>query len=175
MSNSRQALKSINKDLRKDEFNNSNAKLHIVLDNIRSAFNVGSVFRTTDAVGDCKIYLCGITTDIDNPKLYKTALGATESVPSLYFGNPIDALNSLKEADIPIYSLELTDSANHFQKISYPKPLALILGHERLGVSQPFLEASNKQIYIPMNGIKESLNVANAAAIAMYEIMRDAL
>lgn len=175
MTNSRQQLKKTDQTVRRATFNKSNAKLHIVLDNIRSAFNVGSIFRTADAVGNCKIYLCGITTDIDNPKLYKTALGATDTVPSMYFGDPMEALNLIQKSQIPIYSLELTDSAEHFQKLTYPKPLALILGHERLGVSQPFLDNSQKQIYIPMNGMKESLNVANAGAIAMYEIMRDEL
>jgi len=158
--------------VRKQLFNKSPIIIHLVLDNIRSAFNVGSLFRTADAVGKVKLYLCGITSDINNPKLYKTALGSTDSVPSKYFPNPLDAIKELQKQDIPIYSLELTKRAEHFQTIDYPKPIALILGHEILGVSQPFLDASDKDIYIPMNGIKESLNVANAGAIAMYEIIR---
>lgn len=147
-------------------------KLHIVLDNVRSAFNVGSIFRTADAIGGVKLHLCGLTTDIDNPKLDKTALGASSSVPSTHYPDPLDAIKQLKAEGIPIYAVELTDKAEHFQKVEYPSPVALVLGHERLGVSQQILEMADKHIYIPMHGIKESLNVANTAAIIMYEAVR---
>lgn len=156
-----------------DQFTKMEARVHIVLDNIRSAFNVGSFFRTADAVGGVKIYLCGITADIDNPKLYKTALGALETVPSWYFGNPMDAIELLKTQNIPIFSIELTKDAQHFQKIVYPTPVALVFGHEREGVSQPILDNSQKTVFIPMNGKKESLNVANTGAIMMYEAIRE--
>jgi 23S rRNA (guanosine2251-2'-O)-methyltransferase len=170
----RQLPKFTKEEIRvRQEAFNKEVTIHLVLDNIRSAFNVGSLFRTADAVGEVKLYLCGITSDIDNPKLYKTALGATKSVPSKHFPNPLDAITELKEQNISIYSLELTDRAEHFQKVNYPKQIAIILGHERLGVSQPFLDASEKDIYIPMNGMKKSLNVANAGAIAMYEAIRN--
>ena len=155
-----------------EEFTNKPARLHIILDNIRSAFNVGSFFRTADAVGNVKIYLCGITSDIFNPKLYKTALGATATVPSFQFGNPMDAIELVKSQGIPIYSIELTDDAVHFQETTYPNPVALVFGHEREGVSQPILDNSDKKIFIPMNGMKESLNVANTGAIMMYEATR---
>lgn len=152
--------------------NNSEIKLHIVLDNIRSAFNVGSIFRTADAVGGCKIHLCGITSPVDNPKLAKTALGATESVPSQYYNSTEDAVCELKDAGVKIVSVELTEDAKHFQEFTYPEPVALILGHERNGVSKTILDLSDDVVYIPMNGIKESLNVANSAAIIMYEAVR---
>jgi 23S rRNA (guanosine2251-2'-O)-methyltransferase len=157
---------------RQKQFDNSQAGIHIVLDNIRSAFNVGSVFRTADAVGNTKIYLCGMTSDIDNPKLYKTALGATESVPSRHFSDPQEAIKHLKKSQIPIYSVELTDNAEHFQQIKYPKPVALVFGHERLGVNQLWIDESDKEVFLPMNGIKKSLNVANTASIMMYEAAR---
>lgn len=147
-------------------------KLHIVLENIRSAFNVGSVFRTADAVGDVMIHLCGITSNIDNPKINKTALGSTESVQSRHYPNPIEATEWLKEQGIPIFSVELTNDAEHFQQIDYPSPLALVFGHEINGVSSMMIENSEKTVYIPMNGIKESLNVANTAAIMMFEATR---
>lgn len=147
-------------------------RIHIVLDNIRSAFNVGSIFRTADAIGGCKIYLCGITPSIDNPKMYKTALGATESVPSSYYPDSLKAIEELKSASIPIYSVELTDNSEHFQKVTYPNPVAIVLGHERMGVNQLILDSSDKCIYIPMNGMKESLNVAIAGSVIMYECIR---
>lgn len=149
-----------------------NYKMHIVLDNIRSAFNVGNIFRTADAVGNCHIYLTGITSQIDNSKIFKTALGSTESVPSSYHPDPYKIVSELKEKGIPIYSIELTPDAQHFQKVEYPEEVVLIFGHEIRGVNETLLSLSQKKIFIPMKGIKESLNVSNSAAIMMYEVAR---
>jgi len=110
-------------------------EIHVVLDNIRSAFNVGSIFRTSDGAGSVKkIYLCGMTTDIDNPKLDKTALGATEMIPSEHYDTTMEAIEELREKGIPIYSVELTEDAQNFQKVEYPPKVALIFGHEKRGV-----------------------------------------
>jgi tRNA G18 (ribose-2'-O)-methylase SpoU len=148
-------------------------EIHIVLDNIRSAFNVGSIFRTADGAGSVKkIYLCGMTTDIDNPKLDKTALGATETVHSEHYDETIEAIEEIKDQGIPIYSIELTDDAQDFQKIKYPPKVAFIFGHEKRGVESEILSKSDKKIYIPMRGLKESLNVANCASIILYEATR---
>lgn len=148
-------------------------EIHIVLDNIRSAFNVGSIFRSADGSGYVKkIYLCGMTTDIDNPKLDKTALGATEMIPSEHYDTTEEALEEIKELGIPIYSIELTDDAKSFQDIEYPDKVAIVLGHEKRGVDDEILKKSDMRIYIPMRGKKESLNVANCASIILYEITR---
>ena len=149
-------------------------EIHIVLDNIRSAFNVGSIFRSADGAGSVKkIYLCGMTTDIDNPKLDKTALGATEMIPSEHYDSTMEAIDELREKGIPIYSIELTDDALDFQKVKYPEKIAIVLGHEKRGVSDEILRKVDKSIYIPMRGKKESLNVANCASIILYEITRE--
>lgn len=149
-------------------------KIHIVLDNIRSVFNVGSIFRSADGAGSVeKIYLCGMTTPIDNPKLEKTALGATEMVESEHYDTTQDALDELRSKNIPIYSVELTDDAENFQKIKYPEELALVFGHEKDGVDEEILKESDKKIFVPMRGKKESLNVANCASIVLYEITRE--
>jgi len=149
-------------------------EIHIVLDNIRSAFNVGSIFRSADGAGNVKkIYLCGMTTDIDNPKLDKTALGATEMIPSEHYDSTMEAIDELRERGIPIYSIELTDDALDFQKVKYPPKIAIVLGHEKKGVSDEILRKVDKSIYIPMRGKKESLNVANCASIVLYEITRE--
>ena len=149
-------------------------EIHIVLDNIRSAFNVGSIFRSADGAGSVKkIYLCGITTQIDNPKLDKTALGATEMIPSEYYDTTMEAIEELREKGIPIYSVELTDDAQNFQEIKYPEKIALIFGHEKKGVDEEILKKVDKKIYIPMRGKKESLNVANCASIILYEVTRE--
>ena len=149
-------------------------KIHVVLDNIRSVFNVGSIFRTSDGAGSVeKIYLCGITTPIDNPKLDKTALGATEMVPSEHYDTTQEALDEIKAKNIPIYSIELTDDAENFQKVEYPEEVAIVLGHEKMGVDEEILNGCDKKIFIPMRGKKESLNVANCASIILYEITRE--
>lgn len=148
-------------------------EIHIILDNIRSAFNVGSIFRSADGAGYVKkIYLCGITTEIDNPKLDKTALGATEMIPSEHYDSTEEAVDEIKEMGIPIYAVELTDDAVHFQKIEYPSKIALLFGHEKKGVDSTLLPRVDKKIYIPMRGMKESLNVANCASIMLYELTR---
>jgi len=149
-------------------------EIYIVLDNIRSAFNVGSIFRSADGAGSVKkIYLCGITTDIDNPKLDKTALGATDMVPSEHYDTTLEAIEELKEKGIPIYCVELTKDAQNFQEIKYPQKVALVFGHEKKGINQDILKKADKVVYIPMRGRKESLNVANCASIILYEITRN--
>ena len=149
-------------------------KIHVVLDNIRSVFNVGSIFRSADGAGSVeKIYLCGMTTPIDNPKLEKTALGATEMIDSEHYDTTQEALSELRERNIPIFSVELTDDAENFQKIKYPEELALVFGHEKNGVDEKILQESDKKIFVPMRGKKESLNVANCASIVLYEITRE--
>ncbi len=149
-------------------------KIHIVLDNIRSVFNVGSIFRSADGAGSVeKIYLCGITSPIDNPKLEKTALGATEMVDSEHYDTTEEAIEELRSKKIPIYSVELTEKAQNFQKINYPNELAIVFGHEKKGVEEDILKESDNHIMIPMRGKKESLNVANCASIILYELTRE--
>ena len=149
-------------------------KIHIVLDNLRSAFNVGSIFRSADGAGSVeKIYLCGITTDIDNPKLEKTALGALETVKSEHYDSTQEAIKELKERDISIYSIELTEDAKNFQDIKYPKEIAIVVGHEKKGIDEDILKLSDKKIFVPMRGFKKSLNVANCTSIVLYEITRE--
>jgi tRNA G18 (ribose-2'-O)-methylase SpoU len=149
-------------------------KIHIVLDNIRSAFNVGSIFRSADGAGSVeKIYLCGITADVDNPKLEKTALGALEMIDSEHYENTLDAIEELRDRNIPIYAVELTKDAKNFQEIEYPDEVAILLGHEKKGVEEDVLDKCDMKIMVPMRGLKESLNVANCASIVLYEITRN--
>lgn len=151
-------------------------KITIVLDNIRSAFNVGSIFRTADAAGNIEIHLCGITPTPDNPKVFKTSLGAEKKIKWEYYENTLKTIQELKEKNIPIYSIELTQESKHFQKFEYFKnnenEIALVFGHELNGVSQPILDLSDEIIHIPMNGVKESLNVGITASILIFEALR---
>ena len=149
-------------------------RIHVVLDNLRSAFNVGSIFRSSDGAGSVeKIYLCGITSPIDNPKLEKTSLGSLEFINSEHYDTTLDAMEELKEQNIPIYSVELTDDSENFQEIEYPDEFALVFGHEKKGINDEILKISDKIISIPMRGKKKSLNVANTASIILYEVTRD--
>ena len=149
-------------------------KIHVVLDNLRSAFNVGSIFRSSDGAGSVeKIYLCGITSPIDNPKLEKTALGSLEFINSEHYDTTLDAIEELKEQNVPIYSVELTDDSENFQKIEYPDEFALVFGHEKKGIDKEILDISDKIISLAMRGKKKSLNVANTASIILYEVTRD--
>ncbi len=151
-------------------------KLIIVLDNVRSAFNVGGIFRTADAIKNAEIYLCGITPTPENSKIFKTSLGSEKTVPWKFFNNTLDAVNQIKKENLPIYSVEITKESKHFQKFEYFKnnqnTIALVFGHEINGISQPVLDLSDDFIYIPMQGNKESLNVAITASILMFEALR---
>lgn len=150
-------------------------KLTIVLDNVRSAFNVGSIFRTADARGQVEIYLCGITPTPENSKIFKTSLGSEKTVKWKYFENTMLAVEKLKKEKTPIYSVEITEGSKHFQKFEYFREnnnIALVFGHELNGVSQPVLDNSDDLIYIPMQGIKESLNVSITASILIFEALR---
>lgn len=143
-------------------------KLHIILDNIRSAYNVGSIFRTADGTGSAQLYICGISPDKDHPKVKKTALGSTETVPSQYFKTTKEAIEALRKQNIPIFAVELDKNALDYRKVQYPKEIVLILGHETEGIKRDILKLCDKIIFVPMHGKKESLNVATVAGIVMY-------
>ena len=153
-------------------------KFWLCLDNIRSAYNVGAMFRTADATGIWGIITCGITPNFDHVRVAKTALGAQKSVESLRFANTMRFLQFLEDNNLiaNLWSLELTDRAEDIFKLDFtqkqPYPIFLTVGNEIDGVSAQILVKSSKHVYIPMNGIKVSLNVAEAASIAMYEFYR---
>ena len=146
--------------------------LRMVLDNLRSAFNVGSIFRTADGAGVEWIHLCGITPYPPHPKLDKTSLGATSSVPWSHHVDAMDAVRSLRADGYRLAALELTDRSVDYRSLPYTPPCAIILGHEVAGVSRPVLEEADWILEIPMRGVKNSLNVATAAGIVVFEILR---
>ena len=154
-------------------------EIYLILDNIRSRENVGSIFRTADAAGVSKIYLCGITPTPETSdkgqetsKISKTALGAENYVPYEYRRNTWRIVTRLKKEGINIVGLELAkDSINIFDFKS-KFPLALILGNEVKGLSSNILKYCEKKISIPMYGKKESLNVSVAAGVALYQLIK---
>jgi tRNA G18 (ribose-2'-O)-methylase SpoU len=145
-------------------------KFVVICDDIRSLFNVGSVFRTSDAVGVDRVYLCGITGRPDRPKgaekIGKVALGAEKTVPWSYEKQAWRLADRLKKEGYEIVSLELTPGSVNYVDYKPRFPLALIVGNEVAGVKKALLERSDKCIEIPMRGEKESLNVSVAFGIA---------
>lgn len=147
-------------------------ELAVICDNIRSLYNVGSIFRTSDALGVQKIWLCGITGTPEQKGLQKVALGAENAVPWEYAKNAWQVINKLKKQGYQIVALELTSASIDVSIFKSKKKLALIVGNEVAGVSQALLKRSDAVVHIPMKGMKESLNVSVAYGIAAYEITR---
>jgi 23S rRNA (guanosine2251-2'-O)-methyltransferase len=155
-----------------DEFKGSDkTPIIIVLDNVRSLNNVGSVFRTADAFLIEAIYLCGITGQPPNKEIQKTALGATESVTWKHFENTIDAVNDLKEKNYMVCSIEQTESATMLDKFKpLEKKIAVIFGNEVKGVQQKIIDSSDAVIEIPQVGTKHSLNIAVSVGIVIWDL-----
>ncbi len=163
-----QSLKPSAKDLKKKE----RFPIYILLDNIRSLHNVGAIFRTADACLVSKIYLCGITGYPPRKEIEKTALGATEIVPWEYAPSSTETINKLKKEGVKIIGLELAEGGSHFQKFDYPFPCCLVLGHEVEGISQEVFDLLDEAVEIPMYGRANSLNVATACGILLYEVVK---
>lgn len=143
----------------------------IVLDDIRSALNVGAILRTADGAGVKKIYLCGITPEANHPKVKKTALGAETFVTTIKKKNVLEAILELKADNYKIIAIEQNEKSDTITSIKNEKKLALIFGNELLGVSLAVQKASDKIIEIPMKGKKNSLNVATTAGIVLYYLI----
>lgn len=155
--------------------NSEQRKAHpvvLVLDNIRSAFNVGSMFRTGETAGVTEIVTCGITAHPPHPKLRKTALSATDSVPCRHFDDIMVAVATLKEEGHTIVAMETTSRSQLYTDVEYPLRVALIVGNEVTGVDTRVMEAADIIAEIPTYGQKNSLNVASAASIATFEVLR---
>jgi 23S rRNA (guanosine2251-2'-O)-methyltransferase len=147
--------------------------VYIILNSIRSNYNVGSIFRTSDGVMIEKLYLCGYTPHPPKKEIMKTALGATESVNWEYVEDPKEVILLLKKKGIKIAALELTDNSfPHYNLKADTFPLALIIGNEISGVSQELLDLCDSSIEIPQYGIKQSLNVAVAYGITVFELRK---
>ena len=151
--------------------------LIIVLDDIRSLHNIGSVFRTSDAFLIEKIYLCGITAVPPNKEIHKTALGATDTVTWEYAKNVLEVVAKLKAENVKIYAIEQTENAimlDDFQPESETK-YALIFGNEVKGVSQDAINTSDGVIEIPQLGSKHSLNISVSAGIVIWDLFQKLL
>ena len=146
----------------------------VVLDNIRSLNNIGSVFRTSDAFLIKEIYLCGITARPPHKDIHKTALGATESVDWRYFPTTIEAIEYLKKDNVSIISIEQVENAIPLHKfdIKPDKTYALVFGNEVKGVQQEIVNQSDYCIEIPQFGTKHSLNISVSTGIVLWEFVK---
>ena len=141
--------------------------IHLVLDNLRSAFNVGSLFRTAEALGIEEIHLCGYTPSPENSKVAKSALGTEDWTKWTYWENSLECLEALKERGIKTYALETESGATPLEEVQVQAPCALVLGNERYGLGEPVLRKTDELVVIPLRGRKNSLNVGNCGAIVL--------
>ena len=146
----------------------------LVLDNVRSEMNVGSVFRTADAFLIERICLCGITPQPPKSEIHKTALGAEESVSWQYYPTTLAAVDQLKDDGYLICSIEQVHDSVSLERftIDNGKKVAIVLGNEVKGVSQEVVDASDTCVEIPQEGTKHSLNISCCAAIVMWHMYR---
>jgi len=148
--------------------------LIIVLDDVRSGHNIGSVFRTADAFLIEKIVLCGITATPPNKEIYKTALGATETVAWEHSPSITEAIEKLKAADVAVYAIEQVENAVMLQDFTVEKDrkYALVFGNEVFGVAQQAIALCDGSIEIPQLGTKHSLNISVSAGIVVWDLFR---
>ncbi|MBO9566517.1 MAG: RNA methyltransferase [Niastella sp.] len=161
-----------------DEFRGSDKiPIVVVLDNIRSMHNVGSVFRTADAFLLQGIYLCGYTPQPPHRDIHKTALGATETVNWKYFNTTLEAVQELRAAGYQLWAIEQVENSvllNGFDT-NQRGPLAVVFGNEVSGVEAEVIKACDGCIEIPQLGMKHSLNISVAAGIVLWELVRTKL
>ena len=145
----------------------------VVMDQIRSMHNVGSVFRTADAFLISGICLCGFTPQPPHRDIHKTALGATDSVDWMYYEQTTDAVEALKKQGYKVYAIEQTEGSiplNKFEKKQ--EPIAFVFGNEVEGVAEEVIALCDGVIEIPQWGMKHSLNISVAAAVVLWEFVR---
>lgn len=148
-------------------------ELEVLLDNIRSAWNVGAMLRTSDGAGVRRVHLCGVSASPENPKVSKTALGAEKSMPWSYHPDGTAAARALKAQGMRLWALEGGDRAESLFSLQNEfagAPIALVVGNELTGVDPGILDLCDRVVCLPMQGIKGSLNVAVAFGIAVYTL-----
>ncbi|MFW5821053.1 MAG: RNA methyltransferase [Bacteroidota bacterium] len=167
-------IEELNRISVEDFKNAEKLPVSVVLDNVRSLNNIGSVFRTCDAFRIEKVYLCGITAQPPHKDIHKTALGATESVEWEYFRETTGLINKLKDSGYIIFSAEQTDSSTLLENLSLSseEKYALVFGHEVKGVDQKVIDLSDASLEIPQYGTKHSLNISVSAGIVLWEVFK---
>jgi tRNA G18 (ribose-2'-O)-methylase SpoU len=147
--------------------------VYVVIDSIRSNYNVGSIFRTSDGAMIEKLFLCGYTPHPPKKEILKTALGATESVSWEYVKDAKEIIKKMRSDGIKVCALELTDKSFSYYDLKKDTfPLCVLIGNEITGVSQDLLDLCDFSIEIPQYGIKQSLNVAVAYGVTIFELRK---
>jgi tRNA G18 (ribose-2'-O)-methylase SpoU len=146
--------------------------IYIILENVRSLYNVGAIFRTSDGAGVEKIFLCGITGFPPRPEIAKTALGAEDMVSWEHREEASDVIEELRSEGVEIVGVELAPDAENYWDVSYDGPVCFVFGHEVEGVSEEILGLCDRKVFVPMYGKKESLNVEAAFSTVVYEAVR---
>lgn len=147
--------------------------IYVLLDNIRSLYNVGSIFRTSDGARIAKLFLCGYTPHPPRKEIEKTALGATVTVPWEYVKDARSVIDNLKSQGIRICVLEHTNESRKYYSLTKTDfPLCLVVGSEIAGVSKDIITQADIAVEIPMKGMKQSLNAAVAYGIAVFELVK---
>ena len=150
-------------------------KIVVILDNVRSMHNVGSVFRTADAFLIQAVYLCGYTPQPPHRDIQKTALGATETVEWHYLPTTMEAVNVLKEKGYKLFAVEQAEGSISLENFTAEDNIAVVLGNEVEGVDNAVIAACDGCIEIPQFGTKHSLNISVAAGIVLWELTRKQL
>lgn len=162
-----------------DEFKESEKMpLVVVLDDVRSMYNVGSVFRTSDAFRVAAIHLCGITAQPPHAEIHKTALGAEDSVEWEYFPSAKDSVRALQEQGFKVFAVEQAEGSTMLQNLSLGNDkgkYAIVMGNEVKGVNQEVVDMCDSCIEIPQFGTKHSLNVSTTAGIVIWEFAKKVL
>jgi tRNA G18 (ribose-2'-O)-methylase SpoU len=145
--------------------------IHLILDNLRSAFNVGSIFRLCDAMRVSGLYLCGYTPHPPHFKLDKTSLGTTNYVPWKWFPSTQEAVTHCKSLQLPVWAAETTTKSKMLYETAFPEKLAIVFGNEALGISSEVLDMCDEFVQIPLYGFKNSINVAASCAVIGFKVL----
>ena len=164
----------LNERLRPEDAHNvERHPVSLMLDNVRSLYNVGSIFRTCDSALASELILCGFTPHPPRKEIEKTALGAVETVPWTYKRSSHEAVNELKSRNIKVIAVEITGKKRPYDTFSADEyPMCLVLGNELTGLDNSLLNLCDDAVEIPMFGAKHSLNVSVAAGIVLFEAVR---
>tara|TARA_B100000809_G_scaffold224071_1_gene234002 strand:- start:96 stop:641 length:546 start_codon:yes stop_codon:yes gene_type:complete len=146
--------------------------ISILVENVRSVHNVGSIFRSADGFGADKIYLSGYTAHPPREDLHKTALGSENAVQWEYFENPLDAAEAIKSEGISLVLIEQTKKSQMIYAIDWKFPVCFIVGNEVTGVTEELSALADIHAELPMRGVKQSLNVSVATGVVGYELAR---
>lgn len=157
--------------LRKENRSLGRNPVSICLNDVRSLYNVGAIFRVADGIRADKVYLCGITGKPPKRAITKTALGAEANVPWEYHGDAYGLLTNLKSRGHQLVAMEHTDKSADYTEAMFEFPVCLIVGNEVSGIDQNIVSLCDLAIEIPMLGEKNSLNAAVACGVACYQIL----